>query len=340
MGFGAVTGLQRLATAIGTITAPVGSLTGALKSLSGTLGGLTKSFKADAVVKQATAIAILAGAVAVLSMLDPAKLAGAVVAIGVLALVLTGLSYAMSKIGTVDTAKMAVAIIAFAASIGVLVAALAGLNALDAEKTQDNLLILAALVAGMAADSKLLSKTAKEFVQNSGGMIMFAGAVRLLVESLKAIKELDDDHIWKSVGVLGSIMLGLAALTRVMSSPIRKAKGASGGLGMISSAAGILILVASLKLLIGAIDDIANLDTSMITDNIENFIYVIGMIGGLLAVQRLGGGGLNGLGVLGMVASIKILIGVMEHLAGVDKSVIDKASKTVGQILVVYLVLL
>lgn len=336
MGFGAVTGLQRLATAIGTITAPVGSLTGALKSLSGTLGGLTKSFKADAVVKQATAIAILAGSVAVLSMLDPAKLAGAVVAIGVLALVLTGLSYAMSKIGTVDTAKMAVAIIAFAASIGVLVAALAGLNALDAEKTQDNLLILAALVASMAAVSKLLSKNAKEFVQNSGGMIMFAGAVRLLVESLKAINELDDEHIWKSVGVLGSIMLGLAALTRVMSSPILKAKGASGGLGMISSAAGILILVASLKLLIGAIDDIANLDTSMITDNIENFIYVIGMIGGLLAVQRLGGGGLNGLGVLGMVASIKILIGVMEQLAGVDKSVIDKASKTVGQILVVF----
>ena len=336
MGFGTVKGLQQLATAIGTITAPVGSLTGALKSLSGTLGGLTKSFKADAVVKQATAIAILAGAVAVLSMLDPAKLAGAVVAIGVLALVLTGLSYAMSKIGTVDTAKMAVAIIAFAASISVLVAALAGLNALDAEKTQDNLLILAALVASMAAVSKLLSKNAKEFVQNSGGMIMFAGAVRLLVESLKAINELDDDHIWKSVGVLGSIMLGLAALTRVMSSPILKAKGASGGLGMISSAAGILILVASLKLLIGAIDDIANLDTSMITDNIENFIYVIGMIGGLLAVQRLGGGGINGLGVLGMVASIKILIGVMEHLAGIDKSVIDKASKTVGQILVVF----
>ena len=336
MGFGTVKGLQQLATAIGTITAPVGSLTGALKSLSGTLGGLTKSFKADAVVKQATAIAILAGAVAVLSMLDPAKLAGAVVAIGVLALVLTGLSYAMSKIGTVDTAKMAVAIIAFAASIGVLVAALAGLNALDAEKTQDNLKVLAALIVGMAAVSKLLSKNAKEFVQNSGGMIMFAGAVRLLVESLEAINELDDEHIWKSVGVLGSIMLGLAALTRVMSSPILKVKGASGGLGMISSAAGILILVASLKLLIGAIDDIANLDTSMITDNIENFIYVIGMIGGLLAVQRLGGGGLNGLGVLGMVVSIKILIGVMEQLAGVDKSVIDKASKTVGQILVVF----
>lgn len=336
MGFGTVKGLQQLATAIGTITAPVGSLTGALKSLSGTLGGLTKSFKADAVVKQATAIAILAGAVAVLSMLDPAKLAGAVVAIGVLALVLTGLSYAMSKIGTVDTAKMAVAIIAFAASIGVLVAALAGLNALDAEKTQDNLKVLAALIVGMAAVSKLLSKNAKEFVQNSGGMIMFAGAVRLLVESLEAINELDDEHIWKSVGVLGSIMLGLAALTRVMSSPILKAKGASGGLGMISSAAGILILVASLKLLIGAIDDIANLDTSLITDNIENFIYVIGMIGGLLAVQRLGGGGLNAVGVLGMVASIKILIGVMEHLAGIDKSVIDKASKTVGQILVVF----
>lgn len=336
MGFGTVKGLQQLATAIGTITAPVGSLTGALKSLSGTLGSLTKSFKADVYVKQATAIAILAGSVALLSMLNPAKLAGAVVAIGVLALVLTGLSYAMSRIGTVDTAKMAVAIIAFAASIGVLVAALAGLNALDAEKTQDNLLILAALVAGMAAVSKLLSKNAKEFVQNSGGMIMFAGAVRLLVESLEAINELDDDRIWKSVGVLGSIMLGLAALTRVMSSPILKAKGASGGLGMISSAAGILILVASLKLLIGAIDDIASLDTSMITDNIENFIYVIGMIGGLLAVQRLGGGGINGLGVLGMVASIKILIEVMERLAGVDKSVIDKASKTVGQILVVF----
>lgn len=336
MGFGTVKGLQQLATAIGTITAPVGSLTGALKSLSGTLGSLTKSFKADVVVKQATAIAILAGSVAVLSMLDPAKLAGAVVAIGALALILTGLSKAMSKIGTVDTAKMAVAIVAFATSIGILVGALAGLNALDAEKTQDNLWILAALIAGMAAVSKLLSKNAKEFVQNSGGMIMFAGAVRLLVESLRAINELDDDHIWKSVGVLGSIMLGLAALTRVMSSPILKAKGASGGLGMISSAAGILILVASLKLLIGAIDDIANLDTSLITDNIENFIYVIGMIGGLLAVQRLGGGGLNGLGVLGMVASIKILIGVMEHLAGIDKSVIDKASKTVGQILVVF----
>lgn len=338
MGFGAVTGLQRLATAIGTITAPVGSLTGALKSLSGTLGGLTKSFKADAVVKQATAIAILAAAVAVLSQLDQAKMFGAVVAIGLIAATLAALSYAMSRIGTVDTAKMAVALIAFAGSVAVLVASLAGLNALDADKSMENLKVLGVLVAGMAAVAKLLSANSKEFIQNSGGMIMFAGAVRLLVESLEAIGELDDKHIWRSVGVLTAIMAGLAALSKILTGPsaiLKKGERLARG-GFTSSAVGLLAIVVAIRLLISSLDDIANLDTSLITDNIENFIYVIGMIGGLLAVQRLGGGGLNAVGVLGMVASIKILIGVMEHLAGIDKSVIDKASKTVGQILVVF----
>lgn len=337
MGFGTIKGLQQLSTAIGTITAPVGSLTGALKSLSGTLGSLTKSFKADVVVKQATAIAILAGSVAVLSMLDPARVWSSTAAIVVLGGGLAALSYALDKLGSGGgSLKVAGLFLSFGTAIGIMVASLAGVNALDMEKTKDSLGVLTILIGEIVIVAKILSKNAKEFMQNSGGLILFAGAIRLLVESLEAINELDDAHIWKSVGVLSAMMAGLTALSKVMSSPILKGKGFSGGAGMLGSALGILVLVGALRLLIGAIDDIANLDTSMITDNIENFVYVIGMIGGLLAVQRLGGGGLNGFGVLGMVASIKMLIGVMEYLAGIDKSVIDKASKTVGRILVVF----
>lgn len=339
MGFGTIKGLQQLSTAIGTITAPVGSLTGALKSLSGTLGSLTKSFKADVVVKQATAIAILAGSVAVLSMLDPARVWSSTAAIVVLGGGLAALSYALDRLGSGEgSLKVAGLFLSFGTAIGIMVASLAGLNALDMEKTKDSLGVLTILIGEIVIVAKILSKNAKEFMQNSGGLILFAGAIRLLVESLEAINELDDAHIWRSVGVLTAIMAGLAALSKILTGPsaiLKKGERLARG-GFTSSAVGLLAIVVAIRLLISSLDDIANLDTSMITDNIENFIYVIGMIGGLLAVQRLGGGGLNAVGVLGMVASIKILIGVMEHLAGIDKSVIDKASKTVGRILVVF----
>lgn len=337
MGFGTVKGLQQLATAIGTITAPVGSLTGALKSLSGTLGSLTKSFKADVVVKQATAIAILAGSVAVLSMLDPSRVWSSTAAIVVLGGGLAALSHVLDKLGSGGgSLKVAGLFLSFGTAIGIMVASLAGLNALDMEKTKYSLGVLAILIGEIVIVAKILSKNAKEFMRNSGGLILFAGAIRLLVESLEAINELDDAHIWKSVGVLGSIMLGLAALARVMSSPILKGKGFSGGAGMLGSALGILVLVGALRLLIGAIDDIAALDTSMITDNIENFVYVIGMIAGLMAAQRIGGGSLSGLGVLGMIVGLRLIIGVFKELASIDKSVIERASETVTQVLGVF----
>ena len=337
MGFGTIKGLQQLSSAISSITAPVGSLTGALKSLSGTLGSLTKSFKADVLVKQATAIGILAASVAVLSLLDPAKVWSSTAAIVVLGGGLAALSYALNKMGSGGSSlKVAGLFLSFGAAIGILVASLAGLNALDMEKTKDSLGILTVLIGEIVIVAKLLSKNAKEFMQNSGGLILFAGAIRLLVESLEAINELDDDHIWRSVGVLTAIMAGLTVLTRVMSSPILKGSGFSGGAGMLGSAAGILVLVGALRLLIGAIDDIAALDTSMIADNIENFIYVIGMLGGLMAVQRIGGGSLSGIGVLGMIVGLRLIIGVFKELASIDRSVIDQASETVTQVLGVF----
>lgn len=337
MGFGTIKGLQQLSTAIGTITAPVGSLTGALKSLSGTLGSLTKSFKADVVVKQATAIAILAGSVAVLSMLDPARVWSSTAAIVVLGGGLAALSYALDKLGSGGgSLKVAGLFLSFGTAIGILVASLAGLNALDMEKTKDSLGVLTILIGEIVIVAKILSKNAKEFMQNSGGLILFAGAIRLLVESLEAINELDDAHIWKSVGVLSAIMAGLAALSKVMSSPILKGKGFSGGAGMLGSALGILVLVGALRLLIGAIDDIANLDTKNISENIENFVYVIGMLAGLMAVQRIGGGSLSGIGILAMVAGIKLVISVFKELAALDPSTIEQASKTVVQVLGVF----
>lgn len=364
LGYGTVKALKQLNTAITGITkaitdlvSPASSFSSSLKtissSISSTLGALSNSFKADVLVKQATAIGILAASVAVLALLPQDKLIGAVGAVMALLLAFYAFNFGFTKLAAIKETKMtgvALMFLSMAAAVGIMVGALAALKKVmgpvEGEEGKGSMKgpigALAGIVIGMVAVAKILSDNSREFMQNSGGLIMFAIAVRVLVSSLETIaNDINPERLWSAVFALSTLLGVMAVISNLLmpggsaigvSTPFGKAMGmrqtAASAKGLLSAAAAILILSGALKVLVSTIDDIANLDTTHIENNIANFVYAFGMLATLMGVNKLfgGGGGLGGVGILGLVLSVRILIDVIKMVANIDKGMIQQAT--------------
>lgn len=358
LGYGTVKALKQLNTAITGITkaitdlvSPASSFSSSLKtissSISSTLGALSNSFKADVLVKQATAIGILAASVAVLALLPQDKLWGAVAAVAALIGAFYLFNFGFTKLSAIKETKMtgvALMFLSMAAAVGIMVGALAALKKVvgTGEGMKGPILALGGIVIAMVGVARVLSDNSREFMQNSGGLIMFAIAVRVLVSSLETIaNDINPERLWSAVFALSTLLGVMAVISNLLmpggsaigvSTPFGEAMGmrqtAASAKGLLSAAAAILILSGALKVLVSTIDDIANLDTTHIENNIANFVYAFGMLATLMGVNKLfgGGGGLGGVGILGLVLSVRILIDVIKMVANIDKGMIQQAT--------------
>lgn len=358
LGYGTVKALKQLNSAITGITkaitdlvSPASSFSSSLKtissSISSTLGALSKSFKADVLVKQATAIGILAASVAVLALLPQDKLWGAVAAVAALIGAFYLFNFGFTKLSAIKETKMtgvALMFLSMAAAVGIMIGALAALKKVvgTGEGMKGPILALGGIVIAMVGVARVLSDNSREFMQNSGGLIMFAIAVRVLVSSLETIaNDIKPERLWGAVFALSTLLGVMAVISNLLmpggsavgvSTPFGKAIGmrqtAASAKGLLSAAAAILILSGALKVLVSTIDDIANLDTTHIENNIANFVYAFGMLATLMGVNKLigGGGGLGGVGILGLVLSVRILIDVIKMVANIDRGMIQQAT--------------
>ena len=201
-----------------------GNISDSFEALTGTLTALQTQIKANALVKIATAVGILAASMFVLSTIDSEGLTRALTAISVGFAQLLG---AMQVITMIGTPKMFAQMILFAQAMQMLAVAILILSTsvmllsnLSWEELAKGLLGVAALLAMVAGLSKVLAVQAKGMIRSSIGIILIATAIRILASAVKAMSSMSwGEMIQGLAGValsLGAIVLAMKLMPKTL----------------------------------------------------------------------------------------------------------------------------
>ena len=340
IGAGLIFFVKKIGDALETIAGPIGDIAavftnfnGVLKSLQKALNAFAMKTKAEALLKISLAIAVLAGSIALLTLLNPGKMWSSVGAIFALATILLVLATAMNflnkntmSISKEGIKKTSSSLLGIAAALGVLVLALKVMDGLDAEKMKSNLGILGIMAAGLVAVAIILNKAAPDLTKGSLTLISIAVALKIMVSALSDLEKINIKNIIQTIGLFSLLITGLSVLAL-----------AAKGLG-VGSGVAVLAIVIALKLLVSAFNDIAELDIDKIKSNINAFIAIFGTFAALMIASSFAGmnAAKAGVGILAMSAALILIIAAIKMLAKMSPSDLKKGLKAVSQLLLIF----
>lgn len=257
------------------VTEPLDGLNGVLEGVTGILDGVRGCFeayqtnlKAGTLLKIGAAIALLAGSIVAISLIDSDKLSASLGAITVLFANLLGAMAIFNKISS-DTGKVSkacTAMIAMSVAVSILAGALKKVSDLDWGELARGLIGIAGLTTIVVASSKAMASGQKQVMKGATSLIIFGAAIKILASACKDLSKLQWDELGRGLTGVGVLFGEIAVFLRVA-----KFNGK-----MISTATGIVILAAAMKVLASACKDFGQMEWSEIGKGLAG-------IGGLLA---------------------------------------------------------
>lgn len=257
------------------VTEPLEGLNGVLEEVTGILDGVRGCFEAyqtnlkdGTLLKIGAAIALLAGSIVAISLIDSDKLSASLGAITVLFANLLGAMAIFNKISS-DTGKVSkacTAMIAMSVAVSILAGALKKVSDLDWGELARGLVGIAGLTAIVVASSKAMASGQKQVMKGATSLIIFGVAIKILASACKDLSRLQWDELGRGLTGVGVLFAEIAVFLRVA-----KFNGK-----MISTATGIVILSAAMKVLASACKDFGQMEWSEIGKGLAG-------IGGLLA---------------------------------------------------------
>lgn len=242
------------------LTSPLKSISGVFDALKGEIVKLGEAkalqLKAEAIKSIAISIAILAGSIALLARLDVAKAWSAVGMVAVLAGVLAGLSFALTKFGDdvklFDSAKMAAVLLSIGAALILFAATMkiiSGMSWEDLGKAAVGIVGMGAIVAALVAVTQYAG-TEKQ-IEQAAAMIKKVGVALLVLAIVaKIVASMSWEDMGRAaagIGGLSAIVVGLIAATKLASDK----EIAKIGSTMLAIGGAIAILALTAKLIIG-----------------------------------------------------------------------------------------
>lgn len=257
------------------VTEPLEGLNGVLEGVTGILDGVRGCFeayqtnlKAGTLLKIGAAIALLAGSIVAISPIDSDKLSASLGAITVLFANLLGAMAIFNKISS-DTGKVSkacTAMIAMSVAVSILAGALKKVSDLDWGELARGLVGIAGLTTIVVASSKAMASSQKQVMKGATSLIIFGAAIKILASACEDLSKLQWDELGRGLTGVGVLFAEIAVFLRVA-----KFNGK-----MISTATGIVILSAAMKVLASACKDFGQMEWSEIGKGLAG-------IGGLLA---------------------------------------------------------
>lgn len=257
------------------VTEPLEGLNDVLEGVTGILDGVRGCFeayqtnlKAGTLLKIGAAIALLAGSIVAISLIDSDKLSASLGAITVLFANLLGAMAIFNKISS-DTGKVSkacTAMIAMSVAVSILAGALKKVSDLDWGELTRGLVGIAGLTTIVVASSKAMASGQKQVMKGATSLIIFGAAIKILASACKDLSKLQWDELGRGLTGVGVLFAEIAVFLRVA-----KFNGK-----MISTATGIVILSAAMKVLASACKDFGQMEWSEIGKGLAG-------IGGLLA---------------------------------------------------------
>lgn len=234
------------------VTEPLEGLNGVLEGVTGILDGVRGCFeayrtklKAGTLLKIGAAIALLAGSIVAISLIDSDKLSASLGAITVLFANLLGAMAIFNKISS-DTGKVfkaCTAMIAMSVAVSILAGALKKVSDLDWGELARGLVGIAGLTAIVVASSKAMASGQKQVMKGATSLIIFGVAIKILASACKDLSRLQ----WNELG------RGLLAELAVFTNLAGNAK------HVMSTGVALIAIGAAMKIFASAVKDFGQL---------------------------------------------------------------------------------
>ena len=216
------------------------SIIGVLDGVKGCLESWQKDIKANALLKIASAIGILAIALTLIAGIDSEKLFGALTAITVLFGDLVGSMSLISKFDGQGGSKAMGTMIGLSIAVAILAKALKKVGGMDSAELENGLSGITALMIELVAAAKILAADSKKSIKGMFQMILLALAMKIFVSVIKSMSTLSWSDLLLGLAGIGGILLEFAGFQALMKL-IKPKK-------MLSSALGLILIGAAMKI--------------------------------------------------------------------------------------------
>ena len=280
-------------------------ITGVFSGITDSMEAFQSKVKIEILLKVASAIGVLTASIFVLSLIDPEKLSSSLGAITVLFADLVAAMTLLNKLSIDKKNIMAVsgAIVSISVSVLVLASALKKISSLNPNELMTGIAGVAVLTAMMVKVSQTIGTTEDKIIRGATQMVIFATAINLLASACIKLAKLEWEQLAKGLTGVGVL---LVAVSKFLNETSFKS-------GVISSATGILILSAALKVLASVCKDFSSMEWDAMFKGLAG-------IGGALvvvstAVQLMPKNMISiGLGLLAISAALVVLSNVLRNI--------------------------
>lgn len=365
VGSGMIYSFVKIARALDILTGPLESLDDLLHQSAKTMKtfrGVLNTFKfriiAESIKSIAVAIAILAGSVAVLSLLDQKKVWSAVGAIGALIVLLGALTAVVGHFGSgkgLELGKITLSLLGLSVAISIIAGAMKKMGKIEPERMKQALFGLITIMSVMVLLMTHIANKGTDVTEAAAVMIAMGGAFYLLALAAKKFAKMEWDELKKAGVALAGMTIALIALvwaTQLLnrfSGPLKSLAGIllaiGGSMLMIAIAirmfrkmdwdelkkAGVALggLVASVLLIVLAINKFKGVSLEALGRTmlgIAGAMLIMVLAAKMIASMEWGAMAKAGVGLVVLVALIGVLI---ESLGTVDGSKLFKVGTTI-----------
>lgn len=284
------------------------SFIGILDSVRGCFEAYQNQLQAGTLLKIASAIAILTASLIALSLVDSEKLNVALGAITVLFADLLASMAVFNKISgqVTGVVKSVTAMLGIATAVLILASALKKIADLDAKQLTTGLIGVAGLTTMMVAAAKAMSSNSKAIIKGATQMVIFAAAIKIIASVCEQLAKLDWNQLAKG-------LVGVGVLLAEVSLFLRTAKFSGKS---ITTATGIVILSAAIKVLASACKDFGEMKWEDIGKGLASIAVLLAEI---TAFTKLTGNAQNvistGVALIAIAAAMKILASAVKDFS-------------------------
>lgn len=323
------------ARAVSSMAGTFDAVTGTLNGFTGVLTSVQKRLVPSKFQQIAYAIAVLAGALVVLSMVDAAKVQQAT--ISVLAL-MGAMTVMVAALAAVDRflaksddfsdrmQKLGVGMTLMSAAIAGLSVAVSILSGLNIGGFIKGLIGVITLMTAITVASALMAKFAPTLSKNSLFLIAFAASIMMVTSSLEKIAKADLEGIQDNLANIRTMMLILMGVAAIAS---RIKFGAAVGIGVL--AINLLLFVKVLQIL-------GKVDVGSVAQGLAPLIPVMILVSTLSLVARKATTSAVKMGgtILAMSAAVLLLVEAIRQISTVDAKDAAKATIVIAALFGVF----
>lgn len=286
-------------------------VTGVLDGVRGCLEAYQTQLKAGTLLKIAAAIAILAGSILVISLIDSDKLAASLGAITILFADLMASMAVFNKIsGTTKGAmKSIVTLIGISFAVLILASALKKIADLDIEQLAIGLTGIAGLTAIIVGAAITMGNSGTAAIKGAVQMVIFAAAIKILASVCEDLAQLTWEQLVKGLTGVGILMAEISIFLNTA-----KFSGKS-----ITTATGIVILAAAIKILASACEDFGQMDWEQIAKGLTSIGVLLLEV---VAFTKLTGNAKHvissGVALIAIAAAMKIFASAIQDFANMQ----------------------